>query len=511
MNGIAVFCFGYIFAVTCLLGTSQASLRASHTTSFKESQDCLQNSHYRYLKSLVGNSCSPMDDQWYHLHHLTFYQSLAHCARDAAKYIRDYYQHHHARSDCSCSVGNTSLTHLSHSQTLDHCRNSDRNYRDIFDTTFYDSHSTSHERICHRHFDEMGKLAAVAENSCFMDLVAHFDRQFFHSHGSLRRCSCQITNGGNGGATHTPQHHTSTDQCMQYSQYQYLDTLLAHDTCISHYKVWSYLDPLTSLSPTCRVKIIERLNAAYGHFSHTPSNCTCSTNFDPLHLYNDPHGHYQQCRNANHYQALTSRLLHNQVSQVCSSHHTVWKELSQIPHNNGYNYYYCQKDAISHIADSVSRVHNPCVCVPANVVTSTSTTTSPPITDFKLCNTIALTIGLAYGEVLKEGNFTCSDGSHALSEATPMKLCNATDSSKWIKGQHVISHCDSIPMFSAIASFAGQVYTHDGLAGVFLGCNSTHISIASEDCTQGLTRFYIPRDGRDSYIHSAINYFTISW
>ncbi|OWF44604.1 uncharacterized protein LOC110458129 [Mizuhopecten yessoensis] len=490
-----------------------SSTSASSTTSFVESYDCLQNRHYNHLKSLIGNSCSSMDEQWYYLYHLVSSSVLSHCAKDAARYLRDYYRHHAPRSDCSCVIQNASLTHSVISNTFLQCMSSDENYRDIYDTTFYDSQSTHHVRMCLRHAEEWGKLAEIADNSCFVDLVQHFGRKLFVNHDE--RCSCQTTNGGSGQTTQVPHHQTSGDECMQYSQYQYLDNLLAHDTCISHYEVWGYLDQLTSYSPSCRIKVINRLQNAYGHYTQTPSNCTCGTNFDHLKMVHDSHGHWPYCSNESHYNGLTSKLISSD-NQVCSSHHIVWQDLAQIPHYTNSNYHFCQKDAISHLADSVAQVQNLCRCVPVSDVTTTLPQTvtpsiAPTSPDIKMCSTTALTVGLVYGDVLKEGNFTCSDGSHALSEAAPMRLCNATDSSTWIKGQQVTSHCDSIPLYSAIASFAGPVYTHDGLAGVFLGCNSTHVSIASEDCTHGLSVFSIPRDSRDSYVHSAVNYFTLTW
>ncbi|XP_033728879.1 uncharacterized protein LOC117318013 [Pecten maximus] len=488
-----------------------SSSSGSSTTTFSESSECLHDSNYNHLKSLIGDSCSPMDDQWYYLYHLTT-SNHPHCARDAAKYLRDYYQAHPAGSNCVCSSSNTVLTHTEHTDKVTHCRGTDDNYLDIYGTTFYPSKSSTDARMCTRHVEEWGKLAAISESSCFNDLVEQFHDKFF-SHNPDRRCTCEKTNGGSGGGT---SHHT-THSCLQYSAYQDLNAMIEHDTCMSHYEVWGYLNNLSGHSTSCRIAIIDKLNNAYGHFSHTPSNCTCSTHFDPLKLYNDPHGSLPHCMHNGNYNSLVSHLA-DSSHQVCSSHHTVWKGLAQIPHYTNSNYALCQKDAISHLAVSVSHATHKCSCSPVSVSVATSTipTTLPPssvatVPDVKMCSPLSLTVGLAYGAIVKEGNFTCSDGSHALSEAAPMKLCNATDSSNWIKGQQVIPNCDSIPKYSAIASFAGPVYTHDGLAGVFLGCNGTHMTIASEDCTHGLSLFYIPVDSRDSYIHSARNYYTLKW
>ncbi|XP_069108251.1 uncharacterized protein [Argopecten irradians] len=675
-----------------------SSSSASSTTTFTEATECLRDSYYNHLKSLTGNSCTSMDNQWYYLYHLTT-SNHPHCARDAAKYLRDYYKVHHPGSHCTCSCQDIELTHTDQIQMINHCRNTDNNYKAIYDTTFYMGTSSSKHRMCVRHAEQWEKLAEVQDNSCFMELVQLFRDKFF-SHNPDRRCTCGYSQGGSsvttdhsnhqtdtclqypaykdlndlvehdncmshyevwgklqnvsahsagcrgkiinklnnayGRFSHTPSnctcnthfdslsiyhdphgslnhcmyqssykdlinklgysnhqtctsHHTVwhtlnqiphssssnyalcqkdaishlsvsvshvhnkctcsavsaggssggttqnhyTDSCLQYPAYKELNAIVDHDNCMSHYEVWDKLQNLSTSSVVCRIAIINKFNNAYGRFSHTPSNCTCSTNFEPLHIYNDPHGSLPHCMNQNNYHDLITRLGYS-THQNCSSHHTVWHDLAHIPHYTPNTYVQCQKDAISHLAVSLSHVKNKCSCsavgasiastnpsatlAPAAVSTTpvTSSPTQPTSTlalipDVKMCNTLALTVGLAYGQVFKEGTLACSDGSHALSELTPIKLCNATDSSTWVKGQQVMTNCDSIPKYSAVAAYAGPLYTHDGLAGVLVDCNSTHLTVATEDCTHGLSLFYIPAAGRDTYVHSAHNYYTITW
>ncbi|XP_069108194.1 uncharacterized protein [Argopecten irradians] len=301
-----------------------SSSSGSPNVTLTENPECLLSHEYVHLKNLMGDSCSPMDNQWYFLYFLTSSHHVQ-CARDAAMHLRDYFKAHQPSPNCTCDCPDTELTHGAYA-TINHCRESDDNYRAIYDTTFYTSGISSLGRSCRRHADEWEKLAAIETNLCFMDLVKQFHDKFF-AHNYDMRCTCRERN--------------------------------------------------------------------------------------ELHV--------------------------------------------------------------------------------------------------RSCSFDSVDAGLIKHEIISEGSQKCSDGLHVLSESVPMKMCNAPAPSAWVKGEQVMSHCNSIPKYSAIAAFPGHAYTHDGLAGVFVSCNATSLTIATEDCTRGMSLFNIPVDGMDSYIHQAHNYYTIIW
>lgn len=46
-----------------------------------------------------------------------------------------------------------------------------------------------------------------------------------------------------------------------------------------------------------------------------------------------------------------------------------------------------------------------------------------------------------------------------------------------------MDYCGEIPVYTAIAAFANELYTHDGRAGIFLGCSNNN-GIKVENKTQ---------------------------
>ncbi|XP_069107650.1 microfibril-associated glycoprotein 4-like isoform X1 [Argopecten irradians] len=178
-------CFTLIF----FFGKTKANV--PFTASFPESPHCLNDPSYNHLKSLIGNHCTPMDDQWYYLYSLVTLNKLV-CARDAAKYLKDYYKEHPVSLDaCNCSSSSSELFPAASTDMVTECMESDGNYTDIYETTFRDNMNKSDARECTSHVKEWAKLADISQDNCFMDVVEQFYESFFSIHPH-RRCSCII-------------------------------------------------------------------------------------------------------------------------------------------------------------------------------------------------------------------------------------------------------------------------------------------------------------------------------
>ncbi|XP_069108328.1 uncharacterized protein [Argopecten irradians] len=299
---ILYFC-GFLLTFAFILGTKQVS-GAPHHHEHGVSDECTHDAYFNHLISLTARSCAPMDDDWYYVYHL-LQTHHPDCARSAANYLRDYFRLHHASSNCVCTCSDTALIPAETSHTLSHCWDSDNKFKVIISSTFYRTTHThnyySGRRSCPRHVDVWENLAGVSDNHCFTVLAEQFYDAFF-SHNPKRRCTCeQVISGGSSGVTVPHIYHYHTDMCLMYSEYKDLDAVVARDNCMSHYEVWNKLANLSNHSAYCRTRIIDRLNHVYGHFLHTPSNCTCMASFDHLILYPLSDGYLRTCLSRSNY------------------------------------------------------------------------------------------------------------------------------------------------------------------------------------------------------------------
>lgn len=143
----------------------------------------------------------------------------------------------------------------------------------------------------------------------------------------------------------------------------------------------------------------------------------------------------------------------------------------------------------------------------------TETTTLPvssvPKIQSKQCSKLDTIINLAHNTIVKHSGLDCNDGIHGLSESVPIELCGAPSSDQWIRGDKVIDNCPDVKKYSAVASFPGSnVFSHEGVAGVMVDCNSTHLKIATQDCNSYMQVFDITMNSNS---HNADSFYTITW
>ncbi|KAK3595353.1 hypothetical protein CHS0354_008777 [Potamilus streckersoni] len=127
--------------------------------------------------------------------------------------------------------------------------------------------------------------------------------------------------------------------------------------------------------------------------------------------------------------------------------------------------------------------------------------------------TKALTIGiLAYG--LKQANTEagdCQPGSkdHVASEALVINMCNTLEPHNWKEGQHVMSVCDSVPLYTPVATFFdGKYSSQGGLAGIFVGCLENGFKMIVQECDRNITVIHITTGGHflmDPRSYSIVN------
>lgn len=129
----------------------------------------------------------------------------------------------------------------------------------------------------------------------------------------------------------------------------------------------------------------------------------------------------------------------------------------------------------------------------------TTTTTKAPYQVYA-CNKTETIRALSRHNSIDNGNnrYQCPDGMHTKSEAVPVVLCGVPENSRWHQGKNVLRHCDSLPKYIAVASFTGGIYPDDGKAGVLISCNSTEITIITQQCDGVLKLEHIKKE---SHVH----------
>ncbi|GAB6032146.1 hypothetical protein CHUAL_010800 [Chamberlinius hualienensis] len=114
--------------------------------------------------------------------------------------------------------------------------------------------------------------------------------------------------------------------------------------------------------------------------------------------------------------------------------------------------------------------------------------------------------------------YSCNGKTSAQCVAALFKLCSAPYTGSWRKGTKVNSNCNSIPRYTAIASFSGSGGTryngNNGHAGVFLSCTSDgSIRIADQWCGHYFSERTLPKRCSSSkpYSNCADYFYTVEW
>ncbi|XP_033728788.1 uncharacterized protein LOC117317927 isoform X2 [Pecten maximus] len=420
-------------------------------------------------------------------------------------------------SNCSCSAA----THLSHFDPLGTCVHIPI-YEEITSKYVYSSHHypTQHGHTtapCNTHHSIWSSLYSLlrTDSTCLHDAILKIA-----SRSHTEACSCHT-------ATSTPApHHSHSVNCHEYSGYKELMAVLSTDMCVSYTKVWGPLKILGSQRQSCLVEAIKEMAGRFNHFDR--KTCSCSHNGTYDLVFRNVHGgHYQDCKDnfRSTYTALLTNVLGHHPTTTgsqgqCMTHQTVWAQLHLLAGTTSRTY--CLMDLINHLALSTHSHTDTCACHPVHVTvpttprpvtihpTSHPTTTQAAVT-VNSCQKLETLIALAHNSYLVDNAAPCPSGGHSKAEATVVDLCSAPASISWHKGYNVLDHCKDIPQYSAIAAFAGNIYLGDGLAGIFISCNTTTIKIATQRCDHPMEVLTVVRGSRDQYTHMAENYYTIQW
>ncbi|OWF43886.1 hypothetical protein KP79_PYT24627 [Mizuhopecten yessoensis] len=312
--------------------------------------------------------------------------------------------------------------------------------------------------------------------------------------------------------TAAPVTQSHSSQCHEYSGHQELMKIISADKCVSYTKVWGPLQVLGSQRHDCLVQAINHLAASYNHFDNR--TCSCSHSGSDDLVFQNFHG------------AIMTNVLGTNVASrgsqgYCWTHQTLWSQLRLLAGTNTRSY--CLTDLINHLALSTQRHTDTCSCHPVSVTstphtqhpvtvqpTSHPATAKSPIT-VQPCQKLETLIALAHNSYLVDNAVPCPSGGHSKAEATVVDLCQAPASISWRKGYNVLHHCHDIPQYTAVASFAGNLYHGDGVSGILISCNTTSLRIATERCDHPIEVVTVVTGARDQYTHMADNYYTIHW
>ncbi|XP_061188033.1 integumentary mucin C.1-like [Saccostrea echinata] len=151
-----------------------------------------------------------------------------------------------------------------------------------------------------------------------------------------------------------------------------------------------------------------------------------------------------------------------------------------------------------------------------NTTSTPSNTTSPGTTtgQFTECSKIRTVTELAkYQQLYPHFNTDCS--SHiSTSNLIVRDLCDSVPSSKyWKPGTKVVDACETLKPYQPVATFIFSTYPVDGLAGVFLGCTSTSLRIATQECGGKfeIIEFPLHPSHLESFTHTASNFYVVSY
>ncbi|XP_061188042.1 GATA zinc finger domain-containing protein 15-like [Saccostrea echinata] len=94
------------------------------------------------------------------------------------------------------------------------------------------------------------------------------------------------------------------------------------------------------------------------------------------------------------------------------------------------------------------------------------------------------------------------------------ELCDFVPNSLyWKPGRKVVDACNTLQTYQPVATFSSAIFPVDGLAGIFLGCTSTSIRIATQECGGTFKILELSRHPTQSerFTHTALNYYVINY
>ncbi|KAK3595354.1 hypothetical protein CHS0354_008777 [Potamilus streckersoni] len=245
----------------------------------------------------------------------------------------------------------------------------------------------------------------------------------------------------------------------------------------------------------CMRNVIENLKVFFAH-NISSKDCLC-TGYVAYNINRTEQNSLKTCTHQDRMSAEANNILFQNGNSVgpCAYHHLVWHLIGSVPTNLSGSLD-CQWEILKHYNGILDIRGSQCTC--KNVTYE--------------C-TKALTIGiLAYG--LKQANTEagdCQPGSkdHVASEALVINMCNTLEPHNWKEGQHVMSVCDSVPLYTPVATFFdGKYSSQGGLAGIFVGCLENGFKMIVQECDRNITVIHITTGGHflmDPRSYSIVN------
>ncbi|KAK2152424.1 hypothetical protein LSH36_329g02028 [Paralvinella palmiformis] len=141
---------------------------------------------------------------------------------------------------------------------------------------------------------------------------------------------------------------------------------------------------------------------------------------------------------------------------------------------------------------------------------------------FLLC-IVTVTVHVSAGVCVENPNvIPCYDNTYCQCISAPFELCDVpiSNTNNWTPGAHVMSNCENIPLYTAVATFDNGHYNWQddlGHAGLFYGdCTGSGFKIIDQWCGRVMDYTYYPvggyTDGDEAYRWrtDAVNYYVIN-
>ncbi|XP_048729886.2 integumentary mucin C.1-like [Ostrea edulis] len=425
----------------------------------------------------------------------------------------------HSHSVTTTTKSTPSSTTPAHVHHHDHCYRNNSSYRDIFDNA--------------------GKENCLPDYSVF-DKLYHF---IFNNHGclstlvrvmanlNLPSCDCPVS------SISYPFRGSSSryDNCIKGSAYQdVMDTYLTQQPhhvsgtgvqCQSRHKMWDDLLRLqTTSSVHCSDDFIYHMKTAFdtngspacsvchtvgSHNQATITSSSTTTTTPQPTTTSPPTTTTPQPTTTSSTTPQPTTTSSTTPQPTTTSSTTTAQPITTTPQST-------TTISTTGTPSTTVKIYSSTKITMGNISTSPSTTPTASQTSGQstLCSKIRTITELArFQQLYPQFNVDCSN--HVSTSTFIIRdLCDSVPSSQhWKPGTRVIDACDNLKLYQPVATFSSSIYPVDGLAGIFLGCTSTSVKVATQECGG---KFEIKELSRninhpESFTHTASNYYLLSY
>lgn len=373
---------------------------------------------------------------------------------------------------------------------------------------------------------------------------------------------------GHGSSSHISGTYNAYHvECTQYREYNDVLNLWNDSPCKDAIRAFQLLANIKKHhlngGHTCLTTAIHKMAGLTSSQQH--SSCGCHSN---LYKHNYPYipeyaNSLNLCMGNESFKRLFNifyqyeDINHHQYHTSCISHKDIWIDLNNMPHSN----FDCQLAFVMHVDETYRHWRNFCGCTATSdptttkvattphptATTSTSTqipSTTPPTTStatttilrttpeptpslsttqapksatttvlvphsLHICPKLSTVLDIAQHNIASNVNASlCPSGTHQSPEAFVLNHCTVEHPATWIQGLKVMDNCNTIPLYTPVATFFSSGYvSNGGIAGVFLGCLPNGFKIGVQPCDQTPNIAHIELGG--IFTKDPNSYFTI--